>query len=262
MISSIQETTYFTRFSACFKIIWFRPLDNKCPRLDFVLGGQDYNFQRKAASKGWLSKTMAQTQPFTQTKQKKFSYRTTLEPAKDLRIQISGNMSRGDNYQEFYLPDANGVYSSQSPVRSGNYGMSFWGFRTAFKTMKVQKVITENDTISNYQYEVFNNMLKYREDIYQNYLKNSGGEVKYDKNSQDILIPAFFAAYSGKASRAVIGMNPFNPNNRRITLPLPNWRIDYSGFWQHLNLSSEFSHLLPSIIVIPLILMWATLPLH
>jgi cell surface protein SprA len=98
--------------------------------------------------------------------------------------------------------------------------MSFWGFRTAFQRMST-------DSGSNYQYKIFDNMIKYRNQMIENQL--TSGNEKYIKNSQDILIPAFFAAYSGKADRARIGFNPFNPNNRKINLPLPNWRIDYSG---------------------------------
>ncbi len=201
--------------------------NESAPGLGFVMGQQDQFFQEKAAQKGWLSRTTVQTQPFTQTRQKKFSYRTTIEPSKDLRIQISGNMSRGDTYQEYYTADDGGGYSAKSPVRNGNYGMSFWGFRTAFNRMNQSQQIVGQDTIRSYQYDVFDNMIKYRDQIIENQLAT--GNEFYNKNSQDILIPAFFAAYSGKADRARIGFNPFNPNNRRINLPLPNWRIDYSG---------------------------------
>lgn len=217
---SITETTILPGFTPTSRYFGLDPTNFNAPGLDFIMGGQDQNFQIKAAEKGWLSKTTSQTLPFTQTRQKKFSYRTTIEPNKTFRIQITGNMSRGDTYQEYYTADDGGGFSSKSPVRNGNYGMSFWGFRTAFFRMKT-------DSGSNYQYKVFDDMIKYRNEIYAQQLAIQG-EV-YDKNSQDILIPAFFAAYSGKASRAKYGFNPFNPNNSRINLPLPNWRIDYSG---------------------------------
>ncbi|WP_229235489.1 MULTISPECIES: cell surface protein SprA [Emticicia] len=218
---SITETSILPGFMPAPRFFGLTSFSSdNAPGLGFVMGQQDPNFQIKAANNGWLSKTTAQTQPFTQTRQIKFSYRTTLEPNKDLRIQISGNMSRGDTYQEYYTADAGGGYSAKSPVRNGNFGMSFWGFRTAFQRMST-------DSGSNYQYQVFDNMLKYRNQMIEN--QQSIGVEQYSKNSQDILIPAFFAAYSGKADRARIGFNPFNPNNRRINLPLPNWRIDYSG---------------------------------
>ncbi|CAH0995259.1 hypothetical protein EMA8858_01379 [Emticicia aquatica] len=220
---SITETTILPGFTPTSKYFGLDPTNFNAPGLDFVMGGQDRNFQIKAAENGWLSKTTTQTQPFTQTLQKKFSYRTTIEPTKDFRIQITGNMSRGDTYQEYFTGNDDGTFSSKSPVRNGNYGMSFWGFRTAFYRMNT-------DSGSNYQYKVFDDMIKLRNDIFENYKNGkTGSEIQYDKNSQDILIPAFFAAYSGKSERARIGFNPFNPNGSRINLPLPNWRIDYSG---------------------------------
>lgn len=224
---SITETSILPGFMPTPRFFGLSSNDS-APGLGFVMGQQDPFFQVKAGDKGWLSRTTEQTQPFTQTRQKKFSYRTTIEPNKDLRIQISGNMSRGDTYQEYYTADEAGGYSPKSQVRNGNYGMSFWGFRTAFKRMNPSQQIVGQDTIRSYQYDVFDNMLKYRTQIVDNQVVVDGKKY-YDKNSQDVLIPAFFAAYSGKADRARIGFNPFNPNNRKINLPLPNWRIDYSG---------------------------------
>ncbi len=219
---SIIETTILPGFIATPKFFGLSNDFGNSAARNFVIGSQAHDFQVVAGNNGWLAKTQQQTQPFTQTVQKKFSFRTTIEPAKDFRIQISGNMSRGDTYQEYYLIDSLGKnYGSRSPVRNGNFGMSFWAFRTAFTRM------SKSDIKNNYHYDVFENMIKLRDNIYENY-KNTG-ETKYDKNSQDILIPAFFAAYSGKESRAKIGLNPFNPNNRKVNLPLPNWRIDYSG---------------------------------
>ena len=44
----------------------------------------------------------------------------------------------------------------------------------------------------------------------------------YESKSQDVLIPAFFAAYTGNGADRV-GLSPFP------STPLPNWRVDYNG---------------------------------
>jgi cell surface protein SprA len=44
----------------------------------------------------------------------------------------------------------------------------------------------------------------------------------YDTTAQDVIIPAFIAAYSGKDANS-IPLTPFPKT------PLPNWRIDYTG---------------------------------
>lgn len=207
------------------------------PGLPFVLGRQytsssaygrsfidttNYggNFQEIAASKGWLSKTRVQTQPFLQSKQHKFSYRTTIEPFKDFRMQISGNFSRGDSYQEYYIVDSTGKYSSLSPVRNGNFSTSFWSFKTFFARMN------NEDVRNNYHYDIFEKMREYRT-FYRDRLNSlSTNEGKYDENSQDVLVPAFIAAYSGKGTKLDLTKFPFAKGFR---FPMPNWRIDYSG---------------------------------
>lgn len=71
------------------------------PGFDFISGSQSDQIRFSAGQNGWLSKSIVQNIPFTQTKQEKFSYITQLEPNKDLRIQVEGNYNKGDNYQEF-----------------------------------------------------------------------------------------------------------------------------------------------------------------
>jgi cell surface protein SprA len=226
---SIVETSILPGFMPSPKFFGLSP--DGAPGLGFVLGNQyttdsDFkringNFQEYAASKGWLSKTKVQTQPFVQTKQKKFSYRTTIEPFKDFRMQISGNFSRGDSYQEYYLMDSTGRYRSTSPVRNGNFSTSFWSFRTFFARMD------KEDVKNNYHYEIFEKMREYRQFFAEKLTAlNPNKEGVYDKNSQDVLVPAFIAAYSGKGTSLDLNKFPFSKSFR---FPMPNWRIDYSG---------------------------------
>jgi cell surface protein SprA len=106
---------------------------NSAPGFDFISGGQDDGIRFKAAENGWLTRSTVQNTPFTQLRNQKLTYSTQLEPTKDLRIQVDGNYNRGDNYQEFFRPDqVGGAFKSQSPIRSGNYSMSFLSFMTAF----------------------------------------------------------------------------------------------------------------------------------
>jgi cell surface protein SprA len=51
---------------------------------------------------------------------------------------------------------------------------------------------------------------------------NANAGLNYENQSQDVLIPAFIAAYSGNSAKTV-GLSPFP------SIPLPNWRLDYNG---------------------------------
>ncbi|MEY2793078.1 MAG: hypothetical protein RJA76_1070 [Bacteroidota bacterium] len=181
------------------------------PGIDFITGSQDFGILDKAKEGNWLTKSKQQNVPFTQISNQRFSYTTQLEPNRDLRIQVEGNYNKGDNYQEFFRPDSTGIFQHQSPVRSGNYSMSFLSFMTAFKDPT----------------EVFETFRSYRsilmERLQNNYKATYGeGKGKYNLNSQEVLIPSFFAAYAG-----------MNPNSVKFSpfynIPLPNWRVDYNG---------------------------------
>ena len=105
----------------------------------------------------------------------------------------------------------NNIYNSFSPTQTGNYSISFISFRTAFF----------NDD-ENYLSSVFSNFRGYRADIAnrlaaQNPNFNGGTDPNtgfpieyqiinndtiitggYGPTSQEVIIPAFLAAYSGK----------------------------------------------------------------
>lgn len=191
------------------------------PGFGFITGSQDENIRYEAARNGWLSKSTLQNLPFVQTKTQNLSYRTDVEPFKDFKLQIEGKFSKTDNFQDFFRPTVtNGAFKDVSPVRSGNYSMTFLSFLTAFKDAD----------------GVFNTFRSNRQ-IIQRRLENlKGGSLgEYNKNSQDVLIPAFFAAYSG-VSADNVKFSPF------YNIPLPNWRLDYGGLlnfdWFKRNFSS------------------------
>ncbi len=185
---------------------------NSSPGIGFITGSQDADIRFRAAENGWLTKSSITNVPFVQTRTQNLTYRTAVEPFKDFKIQLEGKWSRGDNYQEIFRASGeNRKFESQSPVRSGNYSMSFLSFLTAFDS---------NSPDDNS--EIFNRFRSYREIILKRLNTEKGSIGEYNKNSQDVLIPAFFAAYSG-VSPDKVSFSPF------MNIPLPNWRLDYSG---------------------------------
>ncbi|KAA0991170.1 T9SS outer membrane translocon Sov/SprA [Dyadobacter aurulentus] len=218
---SVLETTSLPGYLRAPK---YFGIDNaNAPGLPFVLGQQDRNFQKKAAEKGWITTSQQQNMPFQQTIAKNFSANTTLEPFKDFRLIIEARLTRQDAYQEFYRPDTSGGFASQSPLRNGQFSMSFMSFRTAFAKMR-------RDNSS----PVFDKFRAYRAIIRDrlNQENNSGGE--YNETSQDVLISSFFAAYTGKDPNTV-RTNPF------LKFPMPNWDFSYNGLSQLPSFKRLFS---------------------
>ncbi|GGC08527.1 T9SS outer membrane translocon Sov/SprA [Dyadobacter sediminis] len=209
---SVLETTSLPGYLRAPK--YFGIDNTNAPGLPFVLGQQDRNFQMKAAEKGWITKSEQQNMPFQQTIAKNFSANTTLEPFKDFRLIIEARLTRQDAYQEFYRPDASGNFASQSPLRNGQFSMSFMSFRTAFAKMR-------RDNSS----PVFDKFRAYRAVLRDRLNQENPTSGEYNETSQDVLISSFFAAYRGK-DPLTVRTNPF------LKFPMPNWDLSYNGLSQ------------------------------
>ncbi|MFT6204657.1 MAG: cell surface protein SprA [Spirosomataceae bacterium] len=222
--------------------------------LPFVLGSQRYKVDPtqpggwlyEADANGWLSKNTQRNDPFIQSRQKRFDYNVNLEPFKGLRMQIKGNYAKGDDYQILYRPQTQGGdFEILSPIRNGNMSISFWSFNTLPKRLKRNDDWQQNDI-----FDLFRSYRTHVSDYFNTNLAN-GQENQFDVSSQDVLITAFIAAYSGKglyqsdSSEQVNILNKYLDKNikpfettdgRRATfnnlfrsLPFPNWRIDFAG---------------------------------
>ena len=207
----VQESTILPGFLPTPKI--FGVDGNNAPGLGFVLGSQDHNIAYRAAEKGWLSPSTVLNTAFQQNITKKFTASTTLEPFRDFRMQINWRLDRTDAYQEYYRPGSQGgPFETFSAVRNGQFSMSFWSFRTAFIGLRGDNTSPIFDRFETYRQYFIDKLTK----------ANADGKGRYDKTSQDVLIPAFFAAYSGQPIEKA-QLSPF------YNFPLPNWQIAYNG---------------------------------
>ena len=83
------------------------------PGAGFLFGGQkDTNWLNSLASKGLISTDSTLNYQFIQTKQKTYNLKVSLEPYRDLRIDITLQKTQGENYSEFFkTTSANGLSS-------------------------------------------------------------------------------------------------------------------------------------------------------
>jgi cell surface protein SprA len=199
--------------------------DWEAPGFAFVFGSQNPDIRFKAAKNDWLVRNPDLTFPFTQTKNEIINIRANIEPSSDFKVQLDFKKERSASYQEIFRFD-NGDYTSQNPTRSGSYRISILAIGTTFNS--------SNDKIASEVFESFEENLA----ITQRRLDaaNPDGTNEYDSATQDVLIPAFIAAYTGKSANSV-SLSPFPKT------PAPNWRIDYTG----LNKISFFNNIFQSI---------------
>ncbi|MEQ9285336.1 MAG: cell surface protein SprA [Cyclobacteriaceae bacterium] len=181
------------------------------PGRGFIFGSQDPEVRFRAAESGWLVKNPFLTSSFEQRRSEDLNIKGMIEPFNDLKIQLDMKRTNSGDFQEIFRYDSiSNEYNSLTPTRSGSYSISFFSLNTAFV-----KDGPENSSPTFTEFEVYRKVI-------QNRLNGLNGSGDYGLNSQDVLVPAFIAAYSGRDPNTV-SLTPFPK------IPLPNWRVDYAG---------------------------------
>ena len=181
------------------------------PGLGFVLGGQDAGIRNRLAGNGQYAPSQFLTNPFRQDQTTTFSYSAAVEPFSEFRINLTGRKAFTQNYQEIFRNDPDsGTFISINPNRSGTYDISFNMLKTAFQS-------DDSNNVS----PLFEKFEAYRSQI-QTRLDGLNEAGTYEENSQEVVIPAFVAAYSGK-DPGDINTSPFPK------FPIPSWTVRYGG---------------------------------
>lgn len=211
------------------------------PGIGFVLGQQpDRLWLDNFAKKGLLTRDTLFNIQFQQQFTQRLDAQAQLEPIRDLRIDLNLTKSFTKTYTELYKDTTgNGTFGHLSPYDAGGFEITF----VAIKTMWGK--INEQDGIS----QTFRDFESYRKII----SRRLGAENPYSQDpsipefdpkdpeyrygygrySQDVLIPAFLAAYTGKNPETISllkqGAGGVRTNPFKNILPRPNWRISYNG---------------------------------
>jgi cell surface protein SprA len=196
--------------------------DAMAPGVPFTLGSQDIDIRELSTQGGWLTNRTDLNQFFRLTNSETVNLRGTLEPAKGFRIELTANRTKTNNSQEiFRYDDIVNDYQSFNTIENGSHSISFISWNTAF--------IRDAENHSNQTFQEFrNNRITIanrlaNENPYDNSIVDSTGfPLGYQSTSQEVLIPAFLAAYAGK-NPSTVSLNKF-PN-----IPMPNWRINFDG---------------------------------
>ncbi len=223
------------------------------PGWPFILGWQDPRFPYRAIEYGWLSKDPLLNSPYVMSHSGTYNFRSTIEPIAGLRIDLTASRNYTQNISEYYIADINGNFpdSTRSRQLTGNYSISFISLGTSF-----EKVFS-NENFASGTFEKFKD--EYRREIsarlaaqratgpgYINQPDTADPSYRdgYGAASQDVLIPAFLAAYGNKDAGKV-SLNPL-PG---VLSMLPNWRLNFDGlskiefirrYFRSVNLSHSY----------------------
>ncbi len=222
------------------------------PGLDFVFGMQpDTTWLNRAAQRNVISKDSLFSTLFQQSYNQRIALTAQIEPVRDLTISVNLNKTFSKTYSELFK-DTTGKgtnFGHLSPYSGGSFDISFISFNTMFGKFDPNQLSTtflkfqENRKIISQRLGVAN---KYNQDAGLINPDAEGYYYGYGKYATEVLIPAFVAAYTGKdpngvglidQSNSKISSNPF-----RKFLPMPNWKLDYTGLGRIKGLDKIFTN--------------------
>jgi cell surface protein SprA len=202
------------------------------PGLPFVLGHQDESFGLRAANNNWITRDTIVNKPYLMSHNTRLNIRAKIVPLPDLKIDLTANRIFSKNASEFFIYNAANGWDAYNNSFNGNFSMSVLSIGTSFEKLgkafvqdskgwedfqNNRKVIAERLDASRRPNPEFN----YQPGVTD---ANTGFPMGYGPTSQEVLIPSFFAAYTGRSSKTV-ELTPF-PSAKFM---MPNWRIQYSG---------------------------------
>jgi cell surface protein SprA len=192
------------------------------PTVPFIFGWQEDDFAYWAMSNNVITSDTTSINPFIKTMDRNWQARATIEPIKNLKIDLSANHSLRTNNNSFLLFDGNDYIELNSRT-TGSFSMSIISIGTAFETSS-----KDGDPFS----ANFERFSKNRLEIAQRFAAERGITATdslgfpegYGSLSQNVLIPAFLAAYTNQ-NPGKIGLDVIPA----VLKALPNWRITYDG---------------------------------
>ncbi|HWB63046.1 MAG TPA: cell surface protein SprA, partial [Chitinophagales bacterium] len=251
--SRILGEDYMTKSPGWGFVFGSQPGDKYFKGVDEVKRAQWLN---DAATKNWITNDSFLNQQFMQNRSDRIDVTGTYEPYPDLKLDVTLFRDYTNNFSEFfkYLTDSvTGVGSWQhlSPIEMGSYSISYLPIKSFFtkvssegysstydRFIQARSVISQRLGNTNTHSDPNTSYYNPSDSMYSAAFRDGYGPL-----SQDVLIPAFLAAYSKKDPNK-ISLNPFNQ------FPMPNFRISYSGlskfkwaqkYFSNITLSSAYN---------------------
>ena len=195
------------------------------PGLDFAFGFIGDDYIEKARRNDWLLCNDSVATPATTSRTDNLTLRATLEPVKDLKIDLSATRTKTTQKSIQYM------YEGTPTTQSGAFQMTTISLSTAFEGMG-----NANSGYKSKTFEKFVNSLPaFRERVEAQYagaVYPAGSELgggKFDASrtpvnqySGDVMIPAFLNAYTSMGGSSL----SLFPALSRL---LPNWTVRYAG---------------------------------
>ena len=198
------------------------------PGLDFAFGFVDDGYVNKAADCGWLLMNDSVATPATSSLTEDLQLRMTLEPVKNLKIDVNASRTETKSKSIQYM------YAGMPTTQSGTLTMTTISLGSAFEGMGNAGNGYHSATFEKFckSLDGFRDRVEaqYANAVYpagtslagQKFNPANGAVSKY---SADVMVPAFLSAYTSMGGNSL----SIFPALSRL---LPNWTLRYSGLGQ------------------------------
>ncbi|MBO4786208.1 MAG: cell surface protein SprA, partial [Prevotella sp.] len=204
--------------------------DIMSPGLDFAFGLIGDSYLNKAADNGWLLMNDSVATPATTNQNVDLQIRTTLEPVRNLKIDLNASRTENKSRSIQYM------YEGRPTTQSGTFTMTTISLKSAF-----EGIGSANSGYHSASFEKFCNSLEgFRSRVEAQYegvpypanssragssYSSANEEGRLGLYSADVMIPAFLSTYTSSGGSA-LSIFP------KLAKLLPNWSIRYGGLSQ------------------------------
>ena len=208
------------------------------PGFGYIFGYQpDTNWINKFGTKGLLSMDTLVSEMIRQRYNQRLNITAQVSPFRDFNIDINLDKTYDKQYSELYKDTSkfdNVGLTRLNPYALGSFSVSYISYQTLFTKFNPNLI---SETFQEFQNNraILSKRLAglnpYQGGIVDpndpNYFKG------YGRYSQDVIIPAFLAAYTKKDPTSIKFTKNSNPNLRSNPfsgiIPKPNWTVTYNG---------------------------------
>ena len=196
--------------------------DLMAPGTGFILGSQE-DIRERAVREGWITDNPMLNTAYSRGHSQNINIRSQFEPLPNMRIEVTGLRNYSRSYTEYFKADSLGNFDSFSPMTSGSFSISFLSAATAFETADRRFHTSEIfETFKDYRYDIAMRLARGNPNWDGTISDTTGFPTGYGPTSQEVIIPAFLAAYGGRDPEKV-SLSYFP------RIPMPNWRMTYDG---------------------------------
>ena len=219
------------------------------PGFNYIFGYQpDTSWINRFAAKGLLSNDTLVSALIQQRYNQRLNVTAQVSPFRDFNIDINLDKTFDKQYSELYKDTSkfdNVGFTRLNPYALGSFSVSYISYQTLFTKFDPNVISQTFKTFENNRL-ILSKKLGQANPYQSGSIGTDGYYQGYGRYAQDVVIPAFIAAYTNKNPADVKLAKNNNPNIRSNPfsgiIPKPNWAVTYNGLSRLKGLEKIFTN--------------------